>query len=362
MENFTLWAIAVLASLNILTATNIFLIRLRNDRIAQKMVRLEKDFDALVNEARLGDLDKNKIRSLLARKHYPYFQRYLRNRISGTRGPDPSAERRIACLSGFSEYLRDRTLKSAGWKKALELRTLSYLRDKKNVPAFRQVLLTDDHFPCLLAASYGLALCGDTRSLPLIADKVFDRKRPNRDQLLAVLNSFGSQAAPEIHTLIDEAFLTEDKATVLVDLLALYRYKPAGPTLERIVLGTASTELKIHAVEAMGLIGHEESIGILQLLVEDEDFRVRLKAVRSLALLDGERNRAKLEAKLEDDNEWVRLNAAEAILERLNTGEKVLRELSVSDSGKAGQIARLALLDNDFNRNRWRYKDEAPAS
>ncbi|MEF8942841.1 MAG: HEAT repeat domain-containing protein [Desulfohalobiaceae bacterium] len=362
MEKFTLLAIAVLASLNILTALNIFLIRLRNDRVGQKMVSLEKSYDALINEARLGEVDTNKVRGLLSRRHYPYFQRYLRKRISGTYGPDPSVERRIASLSGFSNHLRDRTLKSAGWKKALDLRTLSYLRDKENIPAFRQILRTENHFPCLLAASYGLALCGDTRSLQLIADKVFDRKRPNRDQLLAVLHSFGPEAAPEIHTFIDEEFLPEDKATVLVDLLALYRYRPAGPTLERIVQRTASPELKIHAVEALGLIGHEESIEILQLLLEDEDFRVRLKTVRSLALLDGERNRAKLKAMLEDDNEWVRLNAAEAMLENLKTGEKVLRDFSDSDSARAGHIARLVLLDNDFNRKRWRYKHEAFAS
>ncbi|MBS3755256.1 MAG: HEAT repeat domain-containing protein [Desulfobacterales bacterium] len=361
MEGYVYPIIAFLAALNLVTICGILWIRLRNNRIDSRMARLEQRFDSLISEARHRDVDPNTAREILPPKDYPYFQRYLRKRISGAHSTIPHAERKIASLSGFSEHLRNKALKSVGWEKALALRSLSYLRDRDYIPVFRQILRTESHLPSLLAASHGLALCGDTESLPLITRKVFDKKSPNRDRLLAVLYGFGTDAAPEIQSFLDQEFLPEDMATVLVDLLALYRHRPAGPTLERIARTTASPELRLHAVEALGFVGHYRATDTLHFLLKDEDFRVRLKAVRALAMLDVEGNREILRARLEDENEWVRLNAAEAMLDRLSSGEGILRELCRSDSGSAGRVARLVLLDSEFNRKRWRYKDEEPA-
>ncbi len=358
MITFTYYAIAVFVFLNILLILNILWIRFYNYSTQHKMTTLEKKFDSLIEKARESELNSGKIKRTIPPKDFPYFERYLRNNISSTQKDNVSAERSISRISGFSDHLCRRILKRRKYPQAIALRTLSYLRDKENIPIFRMVLKYESYYPCVYAAAIGLALCRDTQSLRLIAERIFKAEQPNRDQLLAIMYNFGRTAAPHIHHYLDEEFLPEEKATALVDLLGLYRYYPAKHTLERIAGKTKSSELLIHVIETLGFLGDENTMQLFLNLLKHGDFRIRLKAVRSLAFLGGENYTKQVKDMLEDDDEWVRTNAAEALMDYLPRGEELLEKLAESKSEKTGSTSKFVLVEKQYNRIRWRYKNE----
>jgi hypothetical protein len=120
--------------------------------------------------------------------------------------------------------MRRRAARSKGWKKALSLRTLSYLRDPANIPIFRDVLKTASFYPCIFAAGLGLALCGDTESLRDVIKKIYREHSPKGDALLMVLSAYGKKAVSKIHHFLMEESLSVTETCVLVDLLGLFRY------------------------------------------------------------------------------------------------------------------------------------------
>jgi HEAT repeat protein len=329
--------------------------RIRNDRIYRKMRELEPVYGRFVTFVRSGWADSNKIRNILPRKDFPHFERYLRNKISSTNELDVSAERTVADVSGFSQYMRRQAARSKGWKKALSLRTLSYLRDPANIPIFRNVLKTTSFYPCIFAAALGLALCGDTESLQDVIKKIYREQSPKGDALLTVLATYGKKAVSKIHQLLMEGSLSVTETCVLIDLLGFFRYQPASSTLVQMLSNTKNTEVLIHVIETLALIGDKETADILLPFLRHQDFRVRLKAVHAIQRLGNRRYMTEIEALLWDNDWWVRRNAAEAISRMGEMGMRRIRKISQSEEEEPRSAAKLILVELKYRKIREKY-------
>jgi len=337
LEYFVLWTTVVLTALLVSIVVFTLLRRVLNDRTDRKMRRIQT-------------------LETITPADYHYFERHLRNEISTTEPVDVSRYRAMADQSGFADYLRARVERKRRWKRTLAVRTLSYLRNPRDVPLFRKVLREETFHPCVYAAGLGLALCGDIESLREILKKVYHKEVPNRDLLLSVLYPFGKGAAPAMHRLLDEEFLPVIEACVLVALLAMFRYREATPTLERMLERSKSVEIKIHVTEALGLIGDENTRRLLLPLREDKDFRVRLKAANSLGLLGGKKEIPEIEKFMRDENWWVRRNAAETLYNIGQAGRECLKRIAASEEPGPRSSAKLILEEMRFNRTRWRQR------
>jgi len=110
------------------------------------MMELEAVYENLVKSVRFRHATNDEIKKTIHAQDYPYFQRYLQETISTTEDSDVSAEKEIAEISGFTDYLKKRIERSKKWDKALAIRVLSYFRDRKNIPLFQKIL-KEETFP-----------------------------------------------------------------------------------------------------------------------------------------------------------------------------------------------------------------------
>ncbi len=362
MATFVVWTLSGLTFLLVSIFIYTVFRRVYSNRVDRRMTALEQVYDGLAAAARAGTADPARIREAIPKKDFPYFERYLRNTISGTGPMDVSAHRTLARASGFADHRRRLAARSRGWKKAIAVRTLSYLRDPDDIPLFRKVLTDARLYPCVSAASLGLALCSDTDSLRDIVKRLAESNARNRDLLMTVLYSFGGSAAPSLHRFLAENFLPVTEACVLVDLLGLFRYREAKPTLEKMLTETKSPEVRIHTIEALGLTGDETTCDAVLPFLEDNDFRVQLKALHAVGELGSEKHIERIEALLRDDNRWVRRNAAEALHFLGAPGVALLETAAASGDSPAARTAALILNEMKFRKERWRYRHAEPAA
>jgi hypothetical protein len=89
----------------------------KNSRVAQKMTKCELLYENLVKSVRLGVATTDEIKNSVPPKDYLYFQNYLSETISTIKNIDVSAEKKIAEVSGFTDYLKRRILHSKKWEK-----------------------------------------------------------------------------------------------------------------------------------------------------------------------------------------------------------------------------------------------------
>ena len=83
-------------------------VHFKKSRLARKMMALEAVYANLVKSVRFGYTTNDEIKKTVHPQDYPYFQRYLQETISTTEDIDVSAEKKIAEVSGFTDYLKKR--------------------------------------------------------------------------------------------------------------------------------------------------------------------------------------------------------------------------------------------------------------
>jgi hypothetical protein len=327
------------------------LFHVRKNLTASKMEKLDLVYAGLVQalrEARAGD---EEIRAAVRPQDFPYFEMFLSRTISSLDEMDVSVERKIAEVSGFARTLIARVKRSHGWKKALALRTLSYFRDLTYVPMLREIVEKETCREVVLAAGFGLALCGSMDSMRQVIEKVSLVSRTNEDILLVLLGTYGAMATPHACSALQRGILSERQTHVAVDFLGLCRYSPALSELTRILSEAKDVELILHAIEALQLLGDPEAGSVVAPFFKHENFRVRIRAALAVGVLSPDRYADDLQALMEDDNWWVSRSAAEALARR---GEAGIRRLigiaEAGDRGRPAQTAKFVLAEVKYNR------------
>lgn len=349
-------SLGLVAVLLFATIFLVFLTRLRNNRIDKQIGQYMPQFEKLVNMDPEDERFVSNIKKTLTPDKFHIFERFLRDKTSDIGDIEVAHYRRIAHESGFTEKLRQTAKRKRGWKRAIALRTLSYLRDTADIQLYRRVIKRDSFYPGLYAAAIGAGLCKDTDSIELILDRLGKGKSDNRDEILAVLEAFGPVICPQVTRYLAQRSMSEPMGTILLDFLRTQKYTGARETVERIITNPSSLDIRIHAVEALGLVGDQSSVQLLRTMDKDPDFRVRLKAIISIAQLEKEESIPMLLSSMEDPDWWVRRNAAELLYALPPKGRTELEKIGQNPDTDEGRTAQMILAEKRYGRERWRYK------
>ncbi len=322
----------------------------QNNKISNTMMLLQPRFDQLVLDGREGRYDRGIIVALICTKHYPYFERFLRNRIASIDSLDVSVERKLSEMSGFTEWTRKRANTSRGWRQANALRTLSYLRDSRDADIFRHAL-SSKFFQSRFVAAIGLSLIYDSGAIPLIIKALSTSEQPHRDLLLTVLSPLVHCAAPLMTELVMDSSTSEPVQCVLIDILRESGYKEAFLALKEKLSVPNEDELTIHLIEAIGMLGQTGDGAFLQRWVQHENPSIRVKTITAISKLDGEKALPIIELYMEDKSWWVRRAAAEALYRMGGIGLARLKKFGEGPTGTfASDVARLILAEVEFGR------------
>jgi HEAT repeat protein len=346
----SLWPMffSIITCLSILSVT--IWVHFRNSRAARKMIKLETVYENLVKSVRFDLVTADEIKKAVPPKDYPYFQSYLRETISMIKDIDVSAEKKIAEVSGFIDYLKRRIRNSKKWKKALAVRVLSYFRDSENIPLFKKLHEEETFLQTVFAASLGMALCKDNISFRTLAYRLWILSGRHQEAILTILNIQGKAMAPGVHDILREEQLRDEGKLVGTKFLGDNRYQEAAPTIVRMLHVETSPEVQASCLNALRYIGDESVLNDVVPFLEHVDFNLRIEALHAVAKAGGTAYLQHIESCLSDKNWWVRREAALAVAGMGKNGIARLKAIAEEENEAPRFAARGILSEMQFNR------------
>ncbi|RLC31027.1 hypothetical protein DRH13_03600 [Candidatus Woesebacteria bacterium] len=314
------------------------------------MMEREAVYENLVKSVRFRHATNDEIKKTIHAQDYPYFQRYLQETISTIKDIDVSAEKKIAEVSGFIDYLTKRIENSKKWDKVLAVRVLSYFRDRKNTPLFKKILKEETFPQTIYAAGMGLALCRDTDSSEAVGWRIWELSEHNQEVLLSILNIYGKGIAPRAHDILREGTLADEGKCVITNFLSEFQYKEAVPTIIKMLQVETSQQVIASLLNALRCMGDESVLNNVLPFLDHEDFILRIEALHAVAKAGGVAYLQHIERRLSDENWWVRREAAKAMAEMGKKGISRLKVIAKEKNEAPRFAARGILSELQFNR------------
>jgi hypothetical protein len=325
---------------------------LRKSREAHRMAELATVFDDLVKSVRFGRATDDEIRETVPPRDFPYFERFLQDTISTIDDIDVSAEKRIAGTSGFQDHVNERIGKSRGWDKVIAVRTLSYFRDRENIPLFQKIQEEKNSVQVLFSATMGIALCKEPSAMRFrtVGYKLWEMIDYNPVALWTAAHTYGAAIAPAVHEILRADELIDDGKRVFTMFLSECGYKEAVPTILEMLRVAESHSVKMACLNALGRLGDVGVVPDILPFMENEDVMLRVEAVHAVAGVGSEECIPHVERHLNDENWWVRREAASALVEMGVPG--LIRLNAVAETGAEAPraTARAMLAELRFNR------------
>lgn len=281
---------------------------------------------------------------------------YLKTRIISAPHREEARLKTYADTCGLTAVLRKEARSAGRWKKAIALRLLAVVCDRSDAGTFKTTLFGSNFKPAMLAAAIGLANCDERPDIRLFIGRLYNKERPNRDEILALLSHYYRSSASQCIDLLRDETLPLALRTTLMDFLGVSRMKAAASVLEEIVANNSNAEVLVHALEALEKTGNAESCRRILPCLANDDFRVRIKAVSALERLSGGAHIGEIEKMLSDLNVFVRRNAAEAMSRMGDGGMKRLQSMVASEDRDVSRTARMILAEKKYDKIRWRYR------
>ena len=325
-------------------------VHFKKSRLSLKMMELEAVYENLVKSVRFGHATNDDIKKTVHPQDYPYFQRFLQETISTIEDIDVSAEKKIAEISGFTDYLKKRIERSKKWDKALAVRVLSYFRDRKNIPLFQKILEKETFPQTVYAVGLGLALCGDTDSFQVVGRRIWEMSEHNPEVLLSILNIYGEAVAPGVHDILREGRLADDGKPVITNFLSEFQYKEAVPTIVRMLQVETSQQVIASCLNALRSLGDESVLNNVLPFLDHENFTLRIEALHAVAKAGGVAYLQYVERRFSDENWWVRREAAKAMAGMGKKGISRLKAIAEEKNEAPRMAARGILSELQFNR------------
>jgi hypothetical protein len=346
----SLWVMlfSIIACLSILFLT--IWVHFRNNRVARKMMERETVYENLVKSVRFGLATDDEIKDTIPPKDYPFFQQYLKETISTINDIDVSAEKKIAEVSGFMDYLKRRIKNSKKWKKALAVRVLSYFRDRQNLSIFRKIQAEDTFMQSVFAASLGVALCKDPSSFRTVGVRLWHISGRNPEALLAIFTVQGKAIAPVVHDILREEQLQDDAKVVITRFLGEMHYQAAMPTIAGMLPEETAPHVQASCLNALRYLGDESVLKNVVPFLEHTDFNLRIEALHAVAKAGGSAYLRHIETGLNDENWWVRREAALAMAGMGVNGISRLKTVAAEENEAPRFAARGILSELQFNR------------
>ncbi|MHC4926174.1 MAG: HEAT repeat domain-containing protein [Planctomycetota bacterium] len=331
-------------------------VHFKKNRVSQTMRRLEPVYEDLVKSVRFGRTDDDEIKQTVLPKDFPFFQLYLLETISTDEEMDVSAEKRIAEVSGFMDYLKNRIQQTKKMDKAIALRVLSFFRDRENIPLFNEILANTKHPQILFAAAVGLAFCKDFGSFEMIGRKTWDFSQHNPEAVYVLFNAYGSvdrygpMIAPGVLELLrEDKFETIPGRIIAINFLGEFQYRPAASTITKLLENHPSEHIQKACLNTLGLLNDSQCLPPVLPFLEHEDPEFRIAALGAIARTGDAEHLMFIEPFLNDKDVWVRRKAAIAMVCLGADGIAYLEAVAREDKGNPGIAARRVLAELHFN-------------
>ncbi|MCX8032630.1 MAG: HEAT repeat domain-containing protein [Thermoleophilia bacterium] len=253
---------------------------------------------------------RNRIRrTLKTEEDIIAFQRFLHEHCHSLKVDSWASLRQLLRALGVTTWLHTRFREARkDLERASAARTLAYLKEPLD-PEEVATLLDSKDPAAVLAAAHALTSLGNPDYVVRIFRAVYDRTPitlhgaagllsrlgpgvcPTITRILAdVLKRIAGNRRPEQPTDIDHTREIDPNdvaaQVVLVDLLAFFRYTPAGPVLRRLLMFSPHDEVVIHLVKALGALRDNKAIPLLKPLLEHENWVVRSQTAKALAAIE----------------------------------------------------------------------------
>ena len=261
------------------------------------------------------------------------FQGFLDEQLRHLGSGSPLRLRHLSRTLDFTRRLQRQLAESRDpLERAAAAKTLGRLRERMSHEAVAELLHSDDP-AVVLAAGYASASFRDPSFFLPVFQAVYKGTRITLHGIAELLSRFEEGVCPVIHELLDDLIARysetdplrpldpdrqvdrSDQAVqvVMVDLLAFFAYRPAGPTLLRLLQLSEHEEVLIHIVKALAKIGDAAAIPSLGELLNHPNWVVRGQAVQALATLEAVDTIPLVHALLEDEDLRVRVYARKTL-------------------------------------------------
>jgi HEAT repeat protein len=257
------------------------------------------------------------------------FHGFLDEQLRELGDGSPLRLRHLSRTLDFTRHLQRRLAESRDpLERAAAAKTLGRLRERMSREAVAELLHSDDP-AVVLAAGYASASFRDPSVFLQVFRAVYRGTRITLHGIAELLSRFEAGVCPVIHELLDKLVarysetdlsgsLDPDREVdrgdqaaqvVMIDLLAFFAYRPAGPTLLHLLQLSEHEEVLIHIVKALAKIGDATAIPGLSRLLTHPNWVIRSQAVQALAALEAVDTIPLVHALLEDEDLRVRVCA-----------------------------------------------------
>jgi HEAT repeats len=304
-------------------------------------------------EALAGDSDAlAAIRSSLgSRSSFEAFHAFLDDRLRRERGRSTLGLRRLSRVVGFTDWLHEQLLGARDpLDRAAAAKTLGRLRERM---AQRQALalLRSNDPAVVLAAAYATASSRDPKLFLPVFRAVYDRTPITLHGAAELLSGFEDGICPEAHRLLigvagryqhnpgdlpadpfdrDTEIGPDESAAqvVMIDLLAFYGYRPAAPTILRLLDLAENDEVIIHLVKAVGRVGNAAAVPRLAELLAHRNWVIRSQSALALAALGAVEAAPAIRLLLDDESLAVRVQAMKTLTELADDQNRAREEFA----------------------------------
>ena len=315
----------------------IFVHRRNAERRAREEARGLSALQVPVREWLVGEGSASRIRDGLSALP-PATARYTALRI-GRHNVAIEVRQEFAAIVRDAPWVREglKQVRSAWWWRRLEAARLLADLGAPEDESYVRVLLRDPH-PAVRAAATS---CLRRIASPAVIDLVLDelRKQP------LVVRSHQLTLLREQWQLTRASLLERIRADAPAgDLPLLVTVAEALETpdvLEKVLPLHAHphTEVRIAVARALKKYFHPATLGVVRVLLDDSDWRVRAQAARSAGVLRDPAIIGALVARLADEKWWVRFRSALALAQLGEPGRAALREARSAPDKFAAQMA-----------------------
>jgi HEAT repeat protein len=338
---FLVLAITIAVSLLLVLVFAIFTVYLRfqNMRKAERWRQLEAEWEPLVLdflvEERTGDYVRGQIRT----EDRLYFVDFLLRFAQRLQGHEAEAIARLA--EPYLPNLAQRLKKGDPPTRARAIRTLSILGLESYAENIKEAL--DDPSP-LVAMIAARALTRIER--PEYAEAILRMLHRFLDWsqgfLVSLFTSMGSSVIPPLRNSLSDRRKTPQVRSVAADALQELHDLEAGDLASTILETEDDRELRAACLRLLRVVGRPEHLPPIRQLAQSTDFVIRAHAFRALGTLGTEEDIAILQAGIGDESPWVALQAARSL--KHAGGEQMLQELANTDSSE-GLLAKQVLTE-----------------
>lgn len=318
--------------------------------------RQRKIWQALIMDFISEPVEVAPFQTTIHPRDYFHFGQYLISFFDCLIGEDRDALTQLACQLKVTAYFQTQLLSRNPWTRAYSAYYLGRVGCVASVPLLEK-RLRDPHPTVAICAARALLSIPHFVLYPEVL-RVVLRHKVFLEQLIEdTFDRHGQQILSYLRKILVSASSAQEKLTI-VSLIGRFKDRIAITVLCQLAVSTEDPVLLIDILKALGEIGDELSIPILEMHLEHYLPEIRREAVAALGKLGSHQVMELLTRRLTDSDWLVRFQAARALIDLGEVGHRLLELLqTVAEEDASRRMAAFVLFEKQLlegkNESEW---------